>query len=59
MGVSTRIIGAIIMVHGDDAGLKLPPRIADASSYNSYKQCIKKAFLKKTAELYERLKKKF
>jgi prolyl-tRNA synthetase len=27
-GVSTRSIGAIIMVHGDDAGLKLPPRIA-------------------------------
>ena len=27
-GVSTRIIGAIIMVHGDDSGLVLPPRIA-------------------------------
>lgn len=27
-GLSTRIIGAIIMVHGDDEGLKLPPRIA-------------------------------
>lgn len=27
-GMSTRIIGAIIMVHGDDAGLKLPPKIA-------------------------------
>jgi prolyl-tRNA synthetase len=27
-GMSTRIIGAIIMVHGDDSGLKLPPRIA-------------------------------
>ena len=27
-GVSTRIIGAIIMVHGDDNGLVLPPRIA-------------------------------
>jgi len=27
-GVSTRLIGAIIMVHGDDRGLKLPPRIA-------------------------------
>ncbi len=27
-GMSTRIIGAIIMVHGDDAGLKLPPHIA-------------------------------
>jgi prolyl-tRNA synthetase len=27
-GLSTRIIGAIIMVHGDDQGLVLPPRIA-------------------------------
>lgn len=27
-GVSTRMIGAIIMVHGDDRGLKLPPHIA-------------------------------
>ena len=27
-GFSTRIIGAIIMVHGDDRGLKLPPHIA-------------------------------
>lgn len=27
-GLSTRIIGAIIMVHGDDSGLVLPPRIA-------------------------------
>ena len=27
-GVSTRLIGAIIMVHGDDSGLKLPPKVA-------------------------------
>jgi prolyl-tRNA synthetase len=27
-GVSTRLIGAIIMTHGDDQGLKLPPRVA-------------------------------
>lgn len=27
-GLSTRIIGAIIMVHGDDNGLVLPPKIA-------------------------------
>ena len=27
-GLSTRIIGAIIMVHGDDSGLVLPPKIA-------------------------------
>ena len=27
-GVSTRLIGALIMVHGDDKGLRLPPNIA-------------------------------
>jgi len=27
-GVSTRLIGAIIMTHGDDSGLILPPKIA-------------------------------
>ena len=27
-GVSTRLIGAVIMVHGDDKGLRLPPKIA-------------------------------
>ncbi len=27
-GITTRLIGAIIMVHGDDSGLVLPPRIA-------------------------------
>ncbi|MDQ6798038.1 MAG: proline--tRNA ligase [Actinomycetota bacterium] len=27
-GVSTRLVGALIMGHGDDAGLRIPPRIA-------------------------------
>ena len=27
-GVSTRLVGALIMAHGDDSGLKIPPRIA-------------------------------
>jgi prolyl-tRNA synthetase len=27
-GVSTRMMGGLIMAHGDDAGLRLPPRIA-------------------------------
>jgi prolyl-tRNA synthetase len=27
-GVSTRLIGAVIMTHGDESGLRLPPRIA-------------------------------
>ncbi len=28
-GFSTRLIGALIMVHGDDKGLVLPPRVTD------------------------------
>ena len=27
-GASTRLVGALIMAHGDDAGLRLPPRLA-------------------------------
>src|SRR5262249_24560127 len=27
-GLSTRMVGAIVMVHGDDQGLRMPPRIA-------------------------------
>jgi prolyl-tRNA synthetase len=27
-GVTTRLIGAIVMVHGEEAGLRLPPRVA-------------------------------
>ena len=27
-GVSTRLIGGVIMTHGDDSGLVLPPRVA-------------------------------
>lgn len=29
-GVSTRMIGGVIMVHGDDDGIKLPPRVASS-----------------------------
>jgi prolyl-tRNA synthetase len=27
-GVTTRLIGAVVMVHGDDSGLRLPPAVA-------------------------------
>ena len=30
-GVSTRLIGGVIMAHGDADGLRLPPRIAPIS----------------------------
>ena len=31
-GVTTRLIGGVIMMHGDDSGLVLPPRIAPTRS---------------------------
>ena len=40
-GVSTRLIGAIIMAHGDDDGLVLPPAVA--SSHVALMPIIKKA----------------
>ncbi len=29
-GASTRLIGGVIMIHGDDDGIRLPPRVASA-----------------------------
>jgi prolyl-tRNA synthetase len=31
-GVSTRIVGALVMTHGDDRGLRLPPNVAPAQA---------------------------
>ncbi|HVX47491.1 MAG TPA: proline--tRNA ligase [Mycobacteriales bacterium] len=31
-GVSTRMVGGLIMCHGDDSGLRLPPRLAPAQA---------------------------
>lgn len=58
-GVSTRIIGAIIMVHGDDAGLKLPPKIAPVQAVIIPVAMHKEGVLEKTNELKERLEKNF
>ncbi|MGH8795352.1 MAG: proline--tRNA ligase [Stackebrandtia sp.] len=32
-GVSTRMVGALIMGHGDDSGLRVPPRLAPVQAY--------------------------
>jgi prolyl-tRNA synthetase len=32
-GITTRIIGGVIMAHGDDLGLRVPPRIAPVQAY--------------------------
>lgn len=55
-GVSTRLIGAVIMVHGDDEGLVLPPYIAPTQiviiPIQSHKEVVKVA----TESLYQDLK---
>ena len=56
-GVSTRIIGAIIMVHGDSEGLVLPPRIAPTQVVIIPIQQKKEGVLEKAAEIKEKLKK--
>lgn len=38
MGVSTRLMGALIMTHSDDNGLVLPPHLPDTGSHRSYLQ---------------------
>lgn len=58
-GMSTRIIGAIIMVHGDDAGLKLPPRIAPIQAVIVPVAQHKEGVLENANALYERLNEKF
>lgn len=54
-GLSTRIIGAIIMVHGDDSGLVLPPRIAPTQVMIVPVMQKKEGVLEKAAELKETL----
>ena len=54
-GMSTRIIGAIIMVHGDDSGLVLPPRIAPVQVMVVPIAQHKAGVLEKAAELQSSL----
>ena len=55
-GMSTRIIGAIIMVHGDDSGLVLPPRIAPTQIMVIPIAQHKEGVLEKAEELRSELK---
>ncbi|MCR5488383.1 MAG: proline--tRNA ligase [Lachnospiraceae bacterium] len=55
-GLSTRIIGAIIMVHGDNDGLVLPPRIAPVQVVIVPIQQAKEEVMAKAGELKDRLK---
>ena len=54
-GMSTRIIGAIIMTHGDDNGLVLPPAVAPTQVEIIPIATHKEGVLEKANELKERL----
>ena len=58
-GISTRLIGAIVMVHGDDRGLIIPPKIAPIQVVVIpifYKEVEREKILKKAKEIFEKLK---
>lgn len=58
-GISTRLIGAIIMAHGDNRGLKLPPRVAPIQAVIVPVAAHKEGVIEKAQELNDRLKKNF
>ena len=55
-GMTTRMIGAIIMVHGDNSGLVLPPRIAPVQAVIIPIQQRKEGVLEKADEMFAALK---
>ena len=55
-GVSTRLIGALIMVHGDDEGLVLPPYVAPKQIVIVPIQDKKQEVVDATSKIYESLK---
>ncbi|MCX8152836.1 MAG: proline--tRNA ligase [Candidatus Bathyarchaeota archaeon] len=60
-GISTRLIGAIVMVHGDDKGLVIPPKIAPIQVVIvpiPYKGADSEAIFEKAKELLGKLKEK-
>ena len=59
-GVSTRMIGALIMTHGDDKGFIMPPKIAHTHVVIVpifFKETDKKIILKKAEEIKKKLEK--
>ncbi len=54
-GVSTRLVGAIIMVHGDNRGLVLPPEIAPVKAVIVPVAMHKEGVLEKAKEVKEML----
>ncbi len=58
-GISTRLIGGVIMAHGDNRGLKLPPRLAPIQAVIVPVAMQKEGVKNKAEELYEILSDNF
>ena len=58
-GISTRLIGAVIMAHGDNRGLKLPPRVAPIQVVIVPVAMHKEGVKEKAEELYQTLSEKY
>ena len=58
-GISTRLIGAVIMAHGDNRGLKLPPKVAPIQVVVVPVMMKKEGVVEKATEVYENLNKEF
>lgn len=54
-GISTRLIGAVIMAHGDNRGLKLPPRVAPIQTVIVPVAMQKEGVKEKAQEIYKKL----
>ena len=58
-GISTRLIGGVIMAHGDNRGLKLPPKVAPIQTVIVPIASHKEGVIEKSTEIYEKLKQKY
>ena len=58
-GISTRLIGAIIMAHGDNKGLKLPPKVAPIQAVIVPVASHKEGVKEKAQELFNKLNNKY
>ena len=58
-GISTRLIGAVIMAHGDNRGLKLPPSVAPIQVVIVPVAMHKEGVVEKATEIYKELKEKY
>ena len=58
-GCTTRLIGAVIMAHGDNRGLKLPPKVAPIQVVIVPVAMHKEGVKEKAEELYKELSKKY